>query len=197
MDILQKAYRLKLEANKVLSELDLIDTLQKVGEPNLVGSIVLDLMVYKDIDIEVIVDPLNRKSISQVISNLALKDSRRIDFSVINNTSHIKLKFPEGIYLGIKYHLGSDWISNFSGNENTWKIDIWFVKRENARSLKTTEMIKSQLTEQNKKIILEIKNNLYKEEGYRKIFSALDIYKAVLEERVGSVTEFNKHLGSR
>lgn len=197
MDILQKAYRLKLEANKVLSELDLIDTLQKVGEPNLVGSIVLDLMVYKDIDIEVIVDPLNRKSISQVISNLASKDSRRIDFSVINNTSDIKLKFPEGVYLGIKYHLGLDWISNFSGNENTWKIDIWFVKKENARSLKTTEMIKSQLTEQNKKIILEIKNSLYKEEGYRKVFTALDIYKAVLEERVGSVTEFNKHLGSR
>lgn len=175
-----------------MRSLNIFKKLNVVGEANLIGSMALDLMVYRDIDIEVLVPKLDKKLISGIIRKIALEFQRRIDFSLMDNTVDTKEKFPKGIYLGIKYHPGLDWVSDFSNNEETWKIDIWFVDSQNARSLKTTEEIKSKLNAKYKRIILEIKSHLYKSPGYRKDFGAIDIYRAVIEKGVRDLESFKQ-----
>lgn len=197
MDIFQKAQKLKTEADQVLAELSLLKELRKLGKVSVVGSVALNLMVYKDIDIEVVVEKLEPQAISQVISRLTSSNLRRIDLSLINNSVESKEKFPKGIYLGIKYHLGMSWVSDFSKNEETWKVDIWFVEPENARSLKTTKEIELKLNNESRRIILEIKSDSYQNENYRKVFSALDIYKAVLDQGIVDTKGFQSYLKSR
>lgn len=194
MDLIKKSQLLEKEAQEVLKNLKLVKILEQVGEVEIIGSLELGLMVWRDIDFEVVVDQVDRNEIAKIVDSLAILSSRRIDFSLVDNADWAKEKFPKGFYLGIKYNLEKKWVSSFSKNESTWKIDIWFLTSEDARSAKEMEKIKRQLTEEKKEIILEIKEAYYRKPEYKKSVTALDIYKAVLDSGVKSVEEFQKYL---
>ncbi|MCL4417195.1 MAG: hypothetical protein M1365_10945, partial [Actinobacteria bacterium] len=151
MDLLKKEEELQKGARKVLEKLDLIELLSKHGKPKIVGSVAFRLMTWKDIDIVVIVDKLNKQNIAEISAILIKKSSRRIDFTVTDNRKEDGLgKIPRGIYLGLKY-FGDD-IKDVSRYEAVkdivWKIDIHFVLKDSSRSIATIEKIKSQLTEE-------------------------------------------------
>lgn len=194
-ELLQKQNQLQTKAKEVIEKLQLIQILSKYGQVQLVGSVVLGLMTWKDIDIEVIVENLNKIIIAEVMRQIMEKSERRLDFAFIDNGDTFDPRNPTGMYLNIKYfgyELKQEEL--FGKNENIWKIDIWFVLPNAARSLEKTETIKRQLTTEKQNAILEIKNILASHPKYRKEIFSTDIYTAVLEKGVSNIDEFKKYL---
>lgn len=194
MDLMEKQADLQKEAHKILGQLQLIEKLSKYGKPEIIGSLFLGLMVWRDIDIEVENDNLTKEELGELVKNIILDTEYRIDFTVIYNCQFLKPHLPKGTYLGIKFydHLPKE--EQSSKSDKIWKIDIWFLPKENLQgSLKTNE-IKNNLTDDSKKIILEIKEELWQNPKYKKIITSIDIYEAVLDKGVKNLEEFKNYL---
>jgi hypothetical protein len=119
----------------------------------------------------------------------------RIDLTLIDNNNQEQAFLPKGLYFGIKYY------GNFPPEEKMsskskyiWKIDLWFVGKEDRRGFIKTQELQKALTEEKIKIILEIKNALWDHPLYRKEIKSMDIYGAVLEKGVKNLEEFKKYL---
>jgi hypothetical protein len=148
-DLLKRQSQLNALAGKVLTDLNMLDLLKEIGTTRIIGSMALNLMVWRDIDIEVIVQDPQKDLLKDIITKLIEKSLRRIDFSIIDNRAREKEHLPQGIYLGIKY-TGPDVASyeSISNNDKIWKIDIWFLKEENSQGAKATQQIKEKLTDE-------------------------------------------------
>ena len=106
-------------AGAVRADLELDAVLGTLGEPHLVGSAALGLMVWPDLDMTVVCDALDVAALhsaggrSRAPSTRATADLserlRPLD-------SHPE-KYPDGVYWGIDYRDG----------RRTWNIDVWFV----------------------------------------------------------------------
>lgn len=194
MDLIEKQAALQEEARKILNKLQLIEKLSKYGKPEIIGSLALGLMVWRDMDIEVENNDFKKEELGELVKNITLNTECRIDFTIIYNAQLIKPNLPKGTYFGIKFYDHLPIEEQSSKSDKIWKIDIWFLKKENLRgSLKTNE-IKNKLTDDNKKIILQIKDALWQNPKYRKIITSIDIYIAVLNKGVKNLEEFKQYL---
>lgn len=196
MDLLSKQEDLQKEAKEVLSKLNLIDTLSKYGSAQIIGSVALGLMVYRDIDIEVTTNNFIQNSIESLVNDLLQKRSKRIDFVVLDNLEGNNPNAPQGIYIGLKYFGLVEDNNYFSTNPKVWKIDIWFVSPENTKGPGYVAKIKYQLTSEKKRIILEIKKSLVSNPKYKKEIFSIDIYTAVLDKQIKNTEEFKDYLKS-
>lgn len=185
VDYLQKQNLLKHQADKILKDLDLFKVLKKYGEVNFVGSYALDLIVKKDIDI-VVTTSINYKDFLELVNylfplpnvyNLTLWDFRK----------SIHPERPQGIYCGISYLVKPD---------TFWKIDVWFMPKEGNGAKKLVDWVKKRLTNENRKIILKIKNEMLNTKHGREI-SGMDVYRAVLEKGVNDLNGFRDYLKQR
>lgn len=195
-DLLKQQAELRKEAREVVEKLDLMNFLGKYGKPYLVGSIETGLMTWRDIDLEVIVEGINKDLIAEMVISLIKAAGRRLDISIVDNRDAEDFgKGPVGYYLGLKYYdpkiPKKDLVAS---NKNAWKIDIWFVLEKDARSHQSTQDLLQQLNDQNRQIILEIKNQIMDNPKYRYEFFSTDIYKAVLENQVTNLEEFKDYL---
>lgn len=193
-DPLNQQEELQKESHQVLEKLNLVEILSKYGKPTLVGSVTLGLMTWKDIDIEVITDNPNKEDIANIASTLINLPNYRIDLTVINNEDKHNPHTPKGIYLGIKYFDDIPIQEQFGASEKVWKIDIWFLTKENAQGAIKTKEIEEKLTDEKRKIILEIKEALATNPKYRKTIFSMDIYNAVLDNEVKNLEEFKGYL---
>ncbi|MEK9207706.1 MAG: hypothetical protein AAB922_04440, partial [Patescibacteria group bacterium] len=91
---------------------------------------------------------------------------------------------PKGLYIGTRV--------NSDGKE--WKIDLWFISPRKPGEQNYNEWIKGKINNSNRKIILEIKSEIYKNLKYTKEIFSIDIYKAVIEDRVKNLEDFAKYL---
>ncbi len=176
-------------ALRVLSDLKLIETLSKIGEPKIVGSLSLGLMVGPDIDID-----LESKSISEhqyfsVVEYLfAQKNLRRLILAD-NRILSQKLKargIPPSLYLGL---IITD------SQKLDWKIDIRFVLSKSSRAEKYIANIKKELTPEKIKTILNIKSKVFLHPLYiNRLISAVDIYNFVLYSNGRTISGFKAYL---
>lgn len=182
MDYSQEQKNLKNKAEEILKDLDLIKHLQKYGEVNFVGSYALNLIVKKDIDI-VVTSSMDYQDFLEFVNylfplsnvyNLYLQDFRK----------SIHPERPQGIYCGIQYLVKPDIF---------WKIDVWFLPKEGNGAKKLVDWVKERLTDENRKIILKIKNEML-ETKHGKEISGMDVYKAVLEHKVTDLEGFRVYL---
>jgi hypothetical protein len=110
---------LQAEAQAVVAALDLESLLRSAGEPVLVGSAALGLMTWRDLDMTVICDSLDKARVLQLASHLAThSDVRTVQFRNDTGRWNIEPSYPDGLYLGVAYRA-------VDGEE--WKIDLWFV----------------------------------------------------------------------
>lgn len=183
-DLIKQQEELQHEAHQVLDKLGLIDKLSKIGEVTIVGSLELGLMVWRDIDIEVYVEKSDKEQIIKLMGDLVRQEDR-VDFIFLDNLIFKKERFPNGLYLGVT-----------TGKEThkIWKIDIWFMSGERATGYNDLQTLKPRLNDENKKIILEIKNALWDHPKYKKVVSSKDIYEAVLDHEVKNLEEFKEYL---
>lgn len=196
-NILDKSKKIQKEAQDVLKTLDLINLLSSYGKPEVIGSVALELMTWRDIDIEVVVENLSHNILAEVVSNLLKKSFRRLDFAVIDNRVRFgqNSKTPKSLYIGMKY-FGDD-IPNdqlLGANPNIWKIDIHFLLEQDSQGKQKTNEIRKKLTKDNRKIILEIKDQVAMNPKYRKEVFSVDIYQAVLDENVKNLKGFKEYL---
>ena len=177
--------KLKNEADKLLSNWKLIDFLNKYGETYVVGSVELDLMVWRDIDIEIIAENTPAKDgaieIAKYLFNLeGMRKVSSIDYRDSDNTNK-----PKGLYVGAEY---------IDESKNSWKIDVWYLTKDSANSKSKTDEILSKLNEENRKKIVDIKSQIYNNPNYRKNVISVDIYEAVLEKGINNLEEFKKYI---
>ena len=198
MDLIDQQQKLQVEAQGVLDDLDLINLLKEYGEPQIVGSLALGLMTWRDIDLEIIVDKLDKEVVAEVIKKLVLKTTFRIDITFSDNIARFNNSnpnSPQSLYIGLKY-FGKDIPPTEMQGSNplVWKLDLHFILEEDARSKTKTEELKNQITDDKRKIILEIKDQIASNPKYRKQIFSMDIYQAVLEKGISSLEEFRSYL---
>lgn len=179
---------LKNKALEILSEMDLLEFLTaNFGETHIVGSVELDLMVWRDIDIEVIATNKPTKENAISVAGFIYKNNHVRRVTLIDYTDGDGIKKPKGQYVGAEY----------TENGNKWKIDVWLLDTQSSRSFEVTNTLKSKITPENRKIILNIKNDLFEHPKYRKEFVSVDIYNAVIEDNVHNTQEFKDLLAKR
>ena len=195
IDLLEKQKKLQEEAQEVLRELSFEEILGKFGEVRFAGSFETGLLVWRDIDCEVWVAEVDRKKIAEFVKEVISATSKNILFRIMDNRDQKNPHHPKGIYLEINYCLDPD-SGSWKDNEEVWKIDCWFVTKDESRTLDYTESIKEKLTDEKRKIILEIKNQIWKSPKYKKQIYSVDIYYGVLDAGVTDMDSFREYLKS-
>jgi hypothetical protein len=171
---LREQKKLKKEALEMMRKLQLERVLERYGETRLVGSVVLELIVKLDIDIHVLIPhgglmEITGKIGMELLSNKEIQEVRISDYRRTNN----------GIKIGIDECLGP------SGN---WTIDIWITKDWTTMGIDNTERVNAALTDEQRDIVLRIKEHYY-ELGLLRDGISSRIYDAVLDG-VTTVEEF-------
>jgi hypothetical protein len=173
---------------QVLLDGGLSDALNEYGPFEAVGSYALGLMVWRDLDIEVVAPNFDRAAFFHLGGRIAslLKPVR---MSYRDETVAHSPNLPAGLYWGV--HLG--WTHG-----EAWKIDIWSVDANHQRSSRALlDRILREITTSGRDAILDIKAQLWRHPEYRRAFSAKDIYDAVLVQGVTDVAGFRDYMAGR
>lgn len=181
-DLFDVSAQYKNQADEILEETGLAQSLEKYGQVLFTGSYAGDVMMSGDIDAEVVRDEaFSDKETLEVFEDLYFQNTFRSYFLKGNwDDPRLGNEFPDGRYIGLRYKLGDE----------KWKIDIWLVSVEESKKRDANINIsKVDLTPEQKKAILEIKK--YREDNNLPI-SGQEIYNAVLNEGVMNVEEFKK-----
>jgi hypothetical protein len=174
---------IKREADTLLRKYKLVDYLSNYGEVFIQGSYYLDLMTWRDLDIDLAVDKFDLNRHFAIGTHLAtILNAYKMSFrnELILKTDHL----PTGYYWGLYFNYLND-----------WKIDLWTVSHDDLlKSRRFLDDLKSQITPSYAESIRVIKLEAARRKNYRKEFSSTDIYKSVLEKNVRNVGEFKEYL---
>lgn len=174
MNSLDRAMKRKQQAERVLTDLQLIQKWRTVGECFVVGAAAYNLMVSPDIHRETFCDVPNPHIIMSELAMLTL------------NKNVIELKYRD--YTSSDFN-GHYFKLLYRAEELEWNIDMWLFSnsQKGAISKDLVPFMKENLTEETRKAILDIKEALlHLPTQYASIF----IYQAVLEFGIRHVDEF-------
>lgn len=93
-----------------------------------------------------------------------------------------KIKTLNGYYIDLRSVQGL----------NTWKIDTWFIKEAEDKFFNDSRL--QNLSDEQRKTILKLKNLWFTEDGYRDDVLSIDFYKAVLDFGVTTKEDFEHYL---
>jgi hypothetical protein len=185
---LKKSEDLYQSAQKLLYQEGLHDLLKKHGKVLYAGSYALDLMVWKDIDLNIIVGARDCKDVLKfLVSNLL----DRKDVTRVKVFRDLREKYgtalPRGVYVGAIV--------------DGWKLDIFLVdEQEAAETREKTESVRKLLTKEKREQILLYKNKLLTPSGRSPKFSSVHVYDAILKEGLteqGAVYKYLRENGIR
>ena len=192
------AAELRAEADRLLDS-GLRDLLATYGDVHVIGSYTLELMTWRDLDIHIVRDSLDRVSFFELGGRLAeLLEPHRMHFrdETVGATSGL----PRGLYWGIylaKPGLAADDFSEAglpaeaSAKAGAWKIDVWASPRSEFEPVRRFgDRIRERLTPETREAILAIKAAVWSHPEYRRRFSSADIYRAVLDEGMRRPEQF-------
>jgi hypothetical protein len=178
-ELLQRQEELQREADEVVLDLALDRLLAELGTPVRVGSSALGLMVWRDLDVTVVVPQLSVERVGAL--GLRLASHPRVgELTLRNDTGswNTDPAYPDGLYLGLRYR-------TLAGAG--WKIDIWFVDEPDQQpDLEHVRTLPPRLTDAARLAILRIKEVWAGRPDYR----SFDIYTAVLDSGVQTADEF-------
>lgn len=136
----------KKHADRILYELGLFEKLEEFGVPHIIGSYRMDLMAWKDLDID--------------IENDTMSLEKLYDLS-----SYIIKKFHP-VWYEAKEELNQDgkkvWFHGFETviTGELWNIDLWFFNKETINQAKAYyDNIASKTSQAQKESIINIKKN--------------------------------------
>ncbi len=181
MNPISKSNALKIEADKLIKNSNIIKILSRYGNIIFTGSYSYNLLTWRDIDICLVVG-------SDPTPELMFKIGA--DLLKINNiaTMYYRNEFilktegnPKGMF----------WCTEIMFNNKLWKVDILVsTKKTSDEIVKAGLVIKSKVTPEKRQIILEIKDVLSQDKNYRKEFRSTDIYEAVFKNDVCTLDEW-------
>ncbi len=184
-NLIENQNKLQNQALEVIEKLNLKYILGKYGEFRLVGSIEYGLMIWRDIDVNLVMhsDPTDNEYWDIVRAIFILPNV--IQLTLADNRKQLETNRPRSMYLGIRY---SDDINDI------WKIDIRLLAKESVTTDRIAKLIHSKLTDESREIILQIKYQVYSNPKYHKEFSSVDVYEAVLSHNVKDLSNFEEYL---
>jgi hypothetical protein len=183
-ELLAEQTRLHSQADKLLVETGLTNIFGKYGTISPVeGSYGYGLMVYPDLDMQIITDhQLTKQEFADFVREMATTDFVR-GFSVADraNFASIHAGRPTGYWLGLDIPFEND----------RWGIDLWVQTPEQATGDSDNYKEKlAHLTPEQITAILTIKYHLIREGLYGKQYLSVDVYDAVL----GGVSSFDEFM---
>ena len=183
--LLQRQYALQKEAQIVLKELHLVELLSTAGVLRQTGSSALGLMVWRDIDLAVSSPGLSIERAFEIMHPL-LTHPHVKQVRYFHQSGHFKLTgLDERYYFMMFYDLHE---------QAEWKLDISFWLGEGIHPEPIHDAIEQQLTPETRLTILQIKDAWYQLPAYRSEVYSTDIYDAVLQHGVCTLTEFDQYL---
>ena len=176
---------LRREADGLL-DAGLRDTLASYGEVHIGGSYALRLMTWRDLDVHVVRDGPDLARFFALGAAIATRlEPHRMHFRDERRVATVGL--PRGLYWGV--YLGDE-------RAGAWKIDIWSTDRAGFEDVRRHgERLAARLSEASRHTILQIKSACWRHPEYRRAFSSVDIYSAVLDHGVGDVEGFWRFIG--
>lgn len=185
MDLIKQQTALQQEGFDLINELDLEQYLSQFGVLDIGGSIKTGLMTWRDIDIGVICTTLPTTDKMWHTARELAEKPHITRITVQDNMTDGKYysAYPKGYYLGLVY----------DNKDIHWKVDIWFAENFGEHG-SYDDLVISQLNDENKLIILQIKNALSDHPLYRKKIKSVDIYDAVLKQNVKDLEGFKKYI---
>ncbi|MCK4935167.1 MAG: hypothetical protein KAR79_06225 [Simkaniaceae bacterium] len=164
---IQIADTLKKEADILLYEKGLYDLLSKYGKVSFVGSYALDLLAWRDIDLELQMQvPHSISDFMDLAKDLAeFPGVKRITFL---KDLHLKYKdFPKGLCMGVYI--------------DQWKIDIWDMDaQEITYHQGISNAYKQKLTPDLRELIVSCKQQILTKEGRTPKSSGVYLLEAAL-----------------
>jgi len=136
----------------------------------------IDIVVISKPKIENYLEVVKYLFPKQNIYSLSLQDFRK----------SIHSDRPQGLYCGIKYLIKPKTI---------WNIDIWFL--QDTKAIELVNRVKSKLTDENRLIILKIRNEMREKTKLDEEVSGSEAYEAVLDKGVKNLEEFKKYLKNK
>lgn len=188
--LVQRQQELQDESQRVLEELNLLTLLSQAGVVRQVGSSVLGLMVWRDIDLAVSSPGLDSECVWETMQPLCTHPQvRRIRYlNESGSYNPTDLLIDERYYFGVYYDTAT-------GHE--WKIDVSFWLVPGIHPELVHEAVEQQLTPETRLAILWIKDVWYQLPTYRNEVYSTDIYDAVLQHGVRTPGEFDNYLAER
>lgn len=164
---------LKIEAEGIIDELNLLKLLWEHGDARIVGSVVVDLIVKLDIDVHVVVSGPDLLGVVNEVYGRLLEHAK-IDEVRISDFR------PEGMKLGV---------DSYPGNSGPWSIDIWVTDKIETTGFELTDHLLEHLDQRQRRTVLDIKRYYHDRDLLKHGLSTL-IYSAVVIDGVKSVDEF-------
>lgn len=172
---------LMAEANEILHKYGLLHLLNKYGTPIVTGSYSLELMTWRDLDINLEIDKISEADFFELGKEILLTlkpESMHFRNEFIAKTAGLPIGLYWGIYTALRF-------------PKVWKIDLWAMDSPQVTlQQKTLNDLKSKITNDTRPIILMIKNHFCKHPEYRRGFNSMDIYNAVIKKDIKSIKDF-------
>ena len=181
---------LQAEVHTVLAELHLMELLTSIGQVRRVGSSVLGVMVWRDIDLNVSAAGVSIDLILETMRPVfAHPNVKRMRY--LKEVGHFN---PTGEQVHDRHYFGVYYLPS-TGVE--WKIDISFWLCSGEHPEPVHEALARQLTAEKRLVILWLKDIWCRLPAYRDQVYSVDIYDAVMAHGVHTPTEFDVYLAAR
>jgi hypothetical protein len=185
-EIVRHSKRLHQEASELLDKEGLLPMLKSFGTTRVIGSYTLDTMTWPDIDISM---NLPKEQNIELFFEIAKRIATKFEITKVSYSNHFIRGFPgydHGLYSGIQLR--------YNGRE--WKIDLWgYDDTDYHTHMAEFDTLYRQLQQADQLAILRIKHIICQHSDYRgNIYNSMAIYRAVLEDKVETVDEFNAWL---
>ncbi len=188
--LITRAKSLQDEARRILEELDLLAVIGAISEPEVVGSVKNGLMIMPDIDIHAWMEEPDLSAVANLFPTLMKMPT--IQMVHFNNYRELRrdfrkdrINFPHAYYVGMR-------TTQPSGE---WKIDMWFGKRGEVGDYDATEL--DTMTDEQRLVILRLKEIWKDGKGYRDGVLSTDFYKAVMRHNVKDEEGFIEYLRTK
>jgi hypothetical protein len=181
MNPIQRAARLRQEADRVLQEVGVPQILLPYGRVVPTGSYFLDVMVYPDVDLY-----LSKVSIEQLFQiGGKVAQSARVVQVVFERSRTPQL--PGGLYLKARVGYG-DW-------GRPWKIDIWSLDEALIEeTMRPMHVFKARMTPSLREQIIRYKVSVLTAQHRTPMYSGYYIYKAFIEKGLSQPDEVTQYL---
>lgn len=175
---------LKKEADTLIQEHHLPKLLAVYPAWFIGGSYSYDLMCWRDLDIYILDPAYDLKQCFDIACELTDRlGARKSRFT--NNVGGE----PDGFYWGIK--LGDE-------RQGAWKLDVWFQNEAGYQEhADYSSRMRERLTAKTRQIILAIKESYWQRPSYRDTVTSDMIYRAVLDDGVRSISDFERFVKER
>jgi hypothetical protein len=181
MNPLERASKLRQEADLVLQRVGVYDILRPYGRIVPTGSYFLDVMVYPDIDLM-----MSKVSIEQLFRIGGQLASSDMVFQVVFEKSR-DADLPGGLYLKPRIDYG-DW-------GRPWKIDIWSLDDPVIdQKMELIEHFKSKMAGALREQIIRYKLSIMTDKHRTPMYSGYFIYKAFIDEGMSDFQQVTQYL---